>query len=106
VARILRRQRAGTNHDPLLLTKNLLSPKNLPRASAGTAYGHGRWAAGRAALLGPKGIVPGCALGLVTGLGWIAIDRMHQRRRRSADPENPPGRSAANGVSRQGVTDL
>ncbi|MBK1632755.1 hypothetical protein CKO31_18790 [Thiohalocapsa halophila] len=46
------------------------------------AVTHGRWAAGRAVVLGPKGILLGCALGIATGLGWAAVARLRSPGRR------------------------
>jgi hypothetical protein len=46
------------------------------------AFAHGRWAAGRAALLGPKGMLLAGALGLALGGAWCALDRSRAERRR------------------------
>lgn len=54
------------------------------------ALTHGRWAAGRAAVLGPKGVVLGCTLGIMTGLGWVALERLRRRAPRAKHGPHAP----------------
>ncbi len=44
------------------------------------AFAHARWAAGRAVMLGPKGIVAAGVLGLAAGAAWCALDRARAKR--------------------------
>ena len=46
------------------------------------ALAQARVTAGRALLLGPKGMALGCVLGLATGAAWCALDGARRRRRR------------------------